>query len=28
VEVSDASLLKKVMQTVKSVVGVGRVKRN
>ena len=28
VEVSDASLLKKVMQTVKSVAGVGRVKRN
>ena len=28
VEVSDASLLKKVMQTVKSVSGVGRVKRN
>ena len=28
VEVSDASLLKKVIQTVKSVVGVGRVKRN
>jgi GTP pyrophosphokinase len=28
VEVADASLLKKVMQTVKSVVGVGRVKRN
>ena len=28
VEVSDASLLKKVLQTVKSVVGVGRVKRN
>jgi GTP pyrophosphokinase len=28
VEVSDASLLKKVMQAVKSVTGVGRVKRN
>jgi GTP pyrophosphokinase len=28
VEVSDASLLKKVLQTVKSVVGVGRVRRN
>ena len=28
VEVSDASLLKKVMQTVKSVSGVGRVRRN
>jgi len=28
VEVADASLLKKVLQTVKSVAGVGRVKRN
>jgi GTP pyrophosphokinase len=28
VEVSDASLLKKVLQTVKSVAGVGRVRRN